>query len=232
VPTALIADDDPTVSQVLCEYLRQAQITAIAVRSGAAALAAIREHPIDVAILDVMMAPPDGLEVCRRLRADPLTAAVPIVLLTALGDELDRIAGFETGADDYVTKPFSPREVLLRTQALLRRSAIDHVAPMAQITSGDVSIDTAARLVLKGGQPLTLTTREHDLLLFFVQHPGQVFSREVLMHQVWGWAFGDESTVTVHVRRLREKVEAEPSSPVRLVTVWGAGYRWDQPHDH
>ncbi len=228
MPTVLVADDDPTVSQVLCDYLRRAGITPVAASDGAAALEVLRgDVPIDAAVLDVMMGPPDGLEVCRRLRSDPLTQMLPIVLLTALGDELDRIAGFETGADDYVTKPFSPRELLLRVQALLRRSGSGPGVGARRLTSGDLVVDTAARVVTRGSRTLQLTARELDLLAFLLEHPGQVFSREVLMHRVWGWSFGDESTVTVHVRRLREKVEDDPSSPVRLVTVWGLGYRWD-----
>jgi DNA-binding response OmpR family regulator len=228
MPTVLVADDDPTVAQVLCDYLRRASITPISVSDGEAALTAARREAVDAAVLDVMMGPPDGLEVCRRLRADPQTASMPIIMLTALGDELDRIVGFETGADDYVTKPFSPREVLLRVQALLRRGASVVAAPAPRLESGDLVIDTAARSATLGGKPLQLTTREHDLLAYFVRNPRQVFSREVLIQRVWGWSFGDESTVTVHVRRLREKIEADPSSPTRLVTVWGSGYRWDQ----
>ncbi|MFC6006281.1 response regulator transcription factor [Angustibacter luteus] len=228
MPTVLVADDDPTVSQVVCDYLRRAGITPVPAVDGAAALAIVRREQVDVAVLDVMMGPPDGLEVCRRLRADPLTSLLPIILLTALGDEIDRIAGFETGADDYVTKPFSPRELLLRVQALLRRSAPDAGVVGTTLASGDLVVDTAARVVTRAGQRLQLTTRELDLLAFLVEHPGQVFSREVLMHRVWGWSFGDDSTVTVHVRRLREKVEDDPSAPTRLVTVWGAGYRWDE----
>ena len=228
----LVADDDPTVSQVLCDYLRRAGITPVTASDGAAALEVLRgQTPVDAAVLDVMMGPPDGLEVCRRLRADPLTHQLPIVLLTALGDELDRIAGFETGADDYVTKPFSPRELLLRVEALLRRSTAQHRPGTRRLGSGDLHVDTAARTVTRDGRPLALTAREFDLLVFFLDHPGQVFSRDVLMHRVWGWSFGDESTVTVHVRRLREKVEADPSAPVRLVTVWGLGYRWDDRPD-
>ena len=224
----LVADDDPTVSQVLCDYLRRAGITPLTATDGAGALDVVRgDEPVDAAVLDVMMGPPDGLEVCRRLRSDPLTATMPIILLTALGEELDRIAGFETGADDYVTKPFSPRKLLLRVQALLRRAAPEPRTARGRLTSGDLEVDTAARTVTRAGEPLQLTHRELDLLVFFLEHPGQVFSREVLMHRVWGWSFGDESTVTVHVRRLREKVEADPSSPARLATVWGSGYRWD-----
>jgi DNA-binding response OmpR family regulator len=229
VPTVLVADDDPTVSQVLCDYLRRAGITPVTATDGAGALAAVRaEGGVDLAVLDVMMGPPDGLEVCRRLRADPLTAGLPIIVLTALGDELDRIAGFETGADDYVTKPFSPRELVLRVQAMLRRSGSGvTTSALDDVTVGAVRADLAGRQAWVDDVAVALTARELDLLAFFLQHPGQVFSREVLMHRVWGWSFGDESTVTVHVRRLREKVEADPSKPARLVTVWGAGYRWD-----
>lgn len=227
MPAVLIADDDPTVSQVLCEYLRRAEISPIAVFSGEAALTAVQDNRPDLAILDVMMGPPDGLEVCRQLRADPLTADMPIILLTAMGEELDRIAGFERGADDYVTKPFSPREIILRVEALLRRSQIARSSPSKVLRSGELLLDPSARLVTKAAMPLPLTTREYDLLSFLIQHAGQVFSREVLMRRVWGWTFGDESTVTVHVRRLREKIEDQPSAPTQLVTVWGSGYRWD-----
>ena len=227
MPTVLVADDDPTVRQVLGDYLRRAGLDVVAVEVGAAALAAAGGG--DGAVLDVMMGPPDGLEVCRRLRADPASADLPVIVLTALGEELDRIAGFETGADDYVAKPFSPRELVLRVQAVLRRRAPVEPAAAAHRVDGDLVVDPVARRAHRGGEPLRLTARELDLLLFWLDHPGQVFSREELMRRVWGWSFGDESTVTVHVRRLREKVEADPSAPTRLVTVWGAGYRWDPP---
>lgn len=226
MPTVLVADDDATVRQVLCDYLRRAGVGVVGVADGEAAMAAVGEG-VDLAVLDVMMGPPDGLEVCRRIRADGATAHLPVIILTALGDELDRIAGFETGADDYVAKPFSPRELVLRVQSLLRRSGPQaQLAPTRRL-DGDLDVDPARRLALRGGTPLHLTARELDLLLFWMENPGQVFSRDELMRRVWGWSFGDESTVTVHVRRLREKVEVEPSSPTRLVTVWGAGYRWD-----
>ncbi|MEO7745252.1 MAG: response regulator transcription factor [Actinomycetota bacterium] len=227
MPTVLVADDDPTVRQVLGDYLRRAGLDVVAVPDGAAALAAA--GGVDVAVLDVMMGPPDGLEVCRRLRADPATAHLPVIVLTALGDEVDRIVGFETGADDYVAKPFSPRELVLRVQSVLRRSTPAEPAAGAVTTrhDGDLDVDPVARRVRRAGEPLHLTARELDLLMFWLDHPGQVFSRDELMRRVWGWSFGDESTVTVHVRRLREKVEDDPSAPTRLVTVWGAGYRWD-----
>ena len=228
MPTVLVADDDPTVRQVLGDYLRRAGLDVVAVEDGAAALAAA--GGVDVAVLDVMMGPPDGLEVCRLLRADPATAHLPVIVLTALGDEVDRIVGFETGADDYVAKPFSPREMVLRVQSVLRRSAPAEPAGAAagdRRRDGDLDLDPVARRAWRAGEPLHLTARELDLLLFWLDHPGQVFSRDELMRRVWGWSFGDESTVTVHVRRLREKVEVDPSAPTRLVTVWGAGYRWD-----
>lgn len=233
VPTVLVADDDPTVRQVLTDYLRRAGLDVVAVADGESALAAITRG-VDAAVLDVMMGPPDGLEVCRRLRADPETAQLPVIVLTALGDELDRIVGFETGVDDYVAKPFSPREMVLRVQSVLRRSAPAEPpaegsagGTAARRRDGDLEVDEAGRRAWLASAPLHLTARELDLLLFWLDHPGQVFSRDELMRRVWGWSFGDESTVTVHVRRLREKVEQDPSSPTRLVTVWGAGYRWD-----
>lgn len=234
MPTVLVADDDPTVRQVLSDYLRRAGLDVVAVSDGEAALTAV-SRGVDAAVLDVMMGPPDGLEVCRRLRTDPSTAHLPVIVLTALGDELDRIAGFETGADDYVAKPFSPRELVLRVQSVLRRSApVEQVGAASADENadhhrrdGDLDLDPVARRAWRAGVPLHLTARELDLLLFWLEHPGQVFSRDELMRRVWGWSFGDESTVTVHVRRLREKVEPDPSTPTRLVTVWGAGYRWD-----
>lgn len=227
MPTVLVADDDPTVRQVLGDYLRRAGLDVVAVADGASALRAAQQG-VDLAVLDVMMGRPDGLEVCRSLRQHPATARLPVIVLTALGDELDRIMGFESGADDYVAKPFSPREMVLRVLSVLRRSTTTETSPSSeQRVDGDLVVDVGARRAWRSGTPLHLTAREQDLLLFWLDHPGQVFSRDELMRRVWGWSFGDLSTVTVHVRRLREKVEPDPSAPVRLVTVWGAGYRWD-----
>jgi DNA-binding response OmpR family regulator len=153
---------------------------------------------------------------------------VPIILLTALGSEQDRVVGLEIGADDYVTKPFSPRELVLRVDSILRRSTggLDTDVP-AVLVDGDLVVDRTRRLVTMDGQEAALTARELDLLAFLVARPGVAFSRDDLLQQVWGWSFGDQSTVTVHVRRLREKVEADPTNPVRLRTVWGVGYRWE-----
>ena len=164
----------------------------------------------------------DGLEVCRRLRAD---GDVPVIMLTALGEETDRVVGLELGADDYVTKPFSPRELALRVDSVLRRAS---AAPAPQrLVDGDLVVDAARARGHRDGEVLALTGREFDLLRFLLAHPGTAYSREDLLQQVWGWSFGDQSTVTVHVRRLREKVERDPTRPVRLCTVWGVGYRWE-----
>lgn len=155
------------------------------------------------------------------------TSAVPVVMLTALGEEEHRIAGLELGADDYVAKPFSPRELVLRVASVLRRVKVAPAVSTAPVTDGDLEVDPGARKAALRGTELALTGREFDLLLFLVTHPGTVFTREQLLERVWGWNFGDQSTVTVHVRRLREKVERDPAKPERIATVWGVGYRYD-----
>ena len=167
----------------------------------------------------------DGLEVCRRLRAKG--DDVPVIMLTALGSETDRVVGLEHGADDYVTKPFSPRELVLRVESVLRRAGERSGRLSGTVTDGDLVVDSTEHTATLAGRRLALTAREFDLLRFFLGHPGQAFSRDELLKQVWGWSFGDQSTVTVHVRRLREKIEADPTHPVRLATVWGVGYRWE-----
>jgi DNA-binding response OmpR family regulator len=147
-------------------------------------------------------------------------------MLTALGSETDRVVGLEHGADDYVTKPFSPRELALRVESVLRRAG-ERGAATGTVSDGDLVVDSAQHTATLAGHRLALTAREFDLLRFFVSHPGHAFSRDELLQKVWGWSFGDQSTVTVHVRRLREKVETDPTHPVRLATVWGVGYRWE-----
>jgi two-component system response regulator ResD len=230
----LVVDDDPIVAEVVVDYLRNAGMEPRHAVDGPTALAIAQEWRPDLVVLDLMLPGIDGLEVCRRLRAawgepDPL----PVIMLTALSDEDDRVLGLETGADDYVTKPFSPRELALRVQAVLRRTGpplppeAEVATPPVPLRSGPVEVDVAARRARKGGRELSLTVREFDLLAFFVAHPGQAFTRAELMQQVWGWSFGDQSTVTVHVRRLRDKVEDEPASPALLRTVRGIGYCWD-----
>lgn len=221
----LVVDDDATVREVVVDYLRNAGHEVHEAADGAGALDAVRQGGTDLLVLDVMMPGLDGLEVCRRLR---LHSDVPIVLLTALGSEQDRVVGLEIGADDYVTKPFSPRELVLRVDSILRRSVggLDTDAPSV-IVDGDLVIDRDRRLVTLAGKETALTAREFDLLTFFTSRPGIAFSRDDLLQRVWGWSFGDQSTVTVHVRRLREKIEADPTTPTRLLTVWGVGYRWE-----
>jgi DNA-binding response OmpR family regulator len=169
----------------------------------------------------------DGLEVCRRLRA---RWPIPVVMLTALGDETDRLVGFETGADDYVTKPFSPRELALRVRSVLRRSrgaGLPDQADLGTITDGDLLVDLSAHEVRANGKLVQLTSREYDLLVFLIRNPRKAFTREQLLTEVWSWTFGDTSTVTVHVRRLREKLESDPTLPKRILTVWGVGYRYE-----
>lgn len=220
----LVVDDDVTVREVVVSYLRADGHTVAEAADGAAALAQMRAEPADLVVLDLMMPEIDGLEVCRRLRA---MGDVPIVMLTALGAEADRVIGLETGADDYVTKPFSPRELVLRIGALLRRAGERGDSGGDLVTDGGLVVDPRRHAAILDGEPLALTVREFDLLRFLVAHPGVAYSRDDLLQHVWGWSFGDQSTVTVHVRRLREKVERDPTKPTRLVTVWGVGYRWE-----
>ena len=219
----LVVDDDHTVREVVVSYLRAHRHEVVEAADGETALRAMRETPADLVVLDLMLPGIDGLEVCRRLRT---ASEVPVIMLTALGSETDRVVGLELGADDYVTKPFSPRELALRVDSVLRRSGERPAAP-TRLTDGDLVVDTGSHVATLGDQILALTVREFDLLRFLVANPGVAYSRDALLQQVWGWSFGDQSTVTVHVRRLREKVEADPTRPVRLVTVWGVGYRWE-----
>ena len=218
----LVVDDDHTVREVVVSYLRAHEHDVVEAVDGETALTSMRDTPCDLVVLDLMLPGIDGLEVCRQLRA---TTDVPVIMLTALGEETDRVVGLETGADDYVTKPFSPRELALRVDSVLRRTGS---APAPQVlVDGDLVVDEAAHVATRGGVALALTAREFDLLRFLVANPGTAYSREELLHHVWGWSIGDHSTVTVHVRRLREKVERDPTRPERLQTVWGVGYRWE-----
>ena len=185
------------------------------------------EKQPDLMVLDLMLPEVDGLEVCRQVRAS--WPDLPVVMLTALAEPDDRIAGLEVGADDYVTKPFSPREVVLRVDSVLRRSGNGVPHERTVLIAGPIAVDTAARRATRDGVELALTVRELDLLSFLLAHPGQAFDRKQLMQEVWGWTFGDQSTVTVHVRRLREKVEQDPTNPTLIQTVWGIGYRLELP---
>jgi DNA-binding response OmpR family regulator len=229
----VVVDDDPTVADVVGRYLVRDGHTVECVHDGQEALRRIAEQQPDLVVLDLMLPGIDGLEVCRRLRE---RWPIPVVMLTALGDETDRLAGFEIGADDYVTKPFSPRELAMRVRSVLRRSR--SAAPggttdapgqgeQELLTDRDVTVDLAAHEVSISGKLVQLTSREYDLLVFLLRNPRQAFTREQLLNEVWGWTFGDTSTVTVHVRRLREKLETDPTMPRRIVTVWGVGYRYE-----
>jgi DNA-binding response OmpR family regulator len=223
----LVVDDDPTVSDVVRRYLEQAGCDVELAADGADGLAAIAAHRPDLVVLDLMMPGIDGLEVCRRIRRQ--LPDLPVIMLTALGEEADRVLGLEVGADDYVTKPFSPRELVLRIRSVLRRAAAPAANPAgpARLVDADLTVDVARRVATLVGTPLSLTVREFDLLVHLMRHPGLAWSRADLLDRVWGWQFGDQSTVTVHVRRLREKIEENPAEPRRISTIWGVGYRYD-----
>lgn len=222
----LVVDDDSTVRNVVVDYLKASGLQVSQAIDGLAALESVERELPDLIVLDLMLPRIDGLEVFRRLRS--AGHEMPVIMLTAKSSEADRILGLETGADDYVTKPCSPRELVLRVQSVLRRSAPAHNEPQREeILDGSLRIDLTARRAFRAGQELQLTMREFDLLAFIVAHPNQVLSREQLMRAVWGWDLGDLSTVTVHVRRIRTKIERDPDQPQRLVTVWGRGYRWE-----
>ena len=221
-----MVDDDSTVAEIVAGYLDRAGFTVDRAADGPEAVARATAVRPDLVVLDLMLPGIDGLEVCRRLRGQ---GPMPVVMLTARGDEDDRILGLEVGADDYVTKPFSPRELVLRVESVLRRAGTPAPVPGPWLRSGPLAVDPTARRATRGGTELALTIREFDLLVFFLRHPGRAWSREELMSQVWGWEFGDFSTVTVHVRRLREKIEDDPAHPRLISTVWGVGYRFDPP---
>jgi DNA-binding response OmpR family regulator len=225
----LLVEDDDTVAEVVDSYLRAAGMTVVRCADGSSAVATALGSAPDLVVLDVMLPGLDGYEVLRRLRDQAVTA--PVIMLTALADEDDRVRGLEVGADDYLTKPFSPRELVLRVKSVLRRTApvVPAVPPAVQpvLADGDLVVDTSSRKVELAGRPVAMTLREFDLLTYFLQNRNRVLSRDALLAAVWGWDVGDPSTVTVHVRRLREKLETSPQSPTRLVTVWGRGYRWD-----
>ena len=219
----LVVDDEPTITDVVSRYLQRAGYGTRVAADGPDALRLASEERPDLVVLDLMLPGMDGLELCRWIRA---RSDLPVIMLTARGEEADRIVGLELGADDYVTKPFSPRELAARVRTVLRRSTPPTVAD-ARLTFDRLEIDASTREVTKAGEPVRLTAREFDLLWFLASHPRRVFSRSQLMDRVWGYeAALDTGTVTVHVRRLREKVEDDPSRPRFLETVWGVGYRF------
>jgi DNA-binding response OmpR family regulator len=223
--SVLIVDDEPTIAEVVARYLERAGYRTRVAGDGAQALQAAAEHRPDLVVLDLMLPGLDGLRVMRRLR-DQDAEPIGVILLTARGEESDRVIGLRLGADDYVVKPFSPVELVARVDAVLRRvEKPSEAAPALEL--GEIRIEPAARQVFARGDVVTLTQREFDVLLFMARHPGQVFSREQLMEAVWQYSFyTDTSTVTVHIRRLRAKLEAEPARPRHIETVWGVGYRF------
>jgi two-component system, OmpR family, response regulator ResD len=221
-----VVDDEPQVLEVLKLYLRREGFRVDTATDGVAALAAIQTHLPDLVVLDLMLPKIDGLEVFRRLRAQ---CAVPVIMLTAKGDEVDRILGLELGADDYIVKPFSPREVVARVKNVLRRASPASPESDKALTYGRLRIDPQSRAVEVSNRKIDLTNKEFDLFYFLAKHPGQVFTRAQLLDQVWGYEFyGDASTVTVHLRRLREKIETNPAEPCYLATVWGIGYKFEK----
>jgi len=226
-PRILVVEDDLTVSEVVTRYLEREGFAVEVAYDGAVALERALADPPELVVLDVMIPSVDGFEVCRRLRA---AVPVPVIMLTARGEEADRIVGLELGADDYVSKPFSPRELTARIKAVLRRAG-GAVATAGEepttLQAGALEVDTVAHEARRDGELVALTSREFDLLVHFMRNPRRAFRREQLLEQVWGFACGDTSTVTVHVRRLREKVEADPADPRHVRTVWGVGYRFE-----
>ena len=221
----LVVDDEPIVRDVVVRYLERDGFETLIAADGDAARILIEEHEPALVVLDVMLPGTDGLSLCRWIRE---RSSLPVILLTARGEEADRIVGLELGADDYVTKPFSPRELSARVRAVLRRSETSPPSPET-VSFGGVELDASARQVRKDGALVELTMREFDLLWFLASHPGHAFSRDQLMDRVWGYTSAVETgTVTVHVRRLREKIETDPQQPFHLKTVWGVGYRLDR----
>ena len=229
-PTILVVDDEQSISEVVSLYLTRSGYEVKVVHDGKAALQALTQYKPDLVVLDLMLPGIDGWEITRRLRAEGNT---PIIMLTARKEEADRILGLEMGADDYVVKPFSPQELVSRVRAVLRR-AQGQAAPITPpnqeraLDFADLKIDPVTRLVTANGTEIGLTVKEFDLLYFLARHPRQVFNRDQLLDQVWGeTAYIDPSTVTVHVRRVREKIEADPAHPHHIHTVWGVGYKFE-----
>jgi two-component system, OmpR family, response regulator ResD len=221
--TVLVVDDEPIVRDVVVRYLAQEGYRTLEAGDGDTARALLEQEEPSLIVLDLMLPGTDGLALCRWIRGH---SQLPVIMVTALGEEADRLTGLELGADDYLTKPFSPRELVARIKAVLRRSR-DGAAKAERIVVGDLAIDSARREVTRRGQTLLLTALEFDLLWFFAGHPNRLFTRQQLMEKVWGYRSAlDTGTVTVHIRRLRSKIEDDPSRPQLLETVWGSGYRF------
>jgi phosphate regulon transcriptional regulator PhoB len=224
--TILVVEDEPDIGDLVKYHLEKAGFSARTVTDGKHALELIVREPPDLVILDLMLPGMDGLEVCRRLRGNPATRGTPVIMLTAKTEEVDRIVGLEMGADDYVPKPFSPRELVARVKAVLRRTATPIEPSEAPVTVGDLRLDPARHEVTRNDKPVPLSAMEFRLLEFFLRHRGRVYTRTQLLDQVWGRdRFVEPRTVDVHIRRLREKVEDDPRRPSLILTVRGFGYK-------
>jgi DNA-binding response OmpR family regulator len=221
----LVVDDESTIREVVRRYLEREGFSVQEAADGYAALDAVQDAPPDLIVLDLMLPGIDGLTITQNLRQ---RHTIPIIMLTAKGEVSDRIRGLEVGADDYLAKPFSPQELVARVHAVLRRSDMAEPAPGQRLSFGPLELDPASRLVTRAGEQLSLTATEFDLLWHLASHARQVFTRAQLLDQVWGYEYyGDASTVTVHISRLREKIEPDPSKPRFIVTVWGVGYKFE-----
>jgi two-component system alkaline phosphatase synthesis response regulator PhoP len=231
MPTVQIVEDSPDIAELIRHYLKRAGYETVVVGSGRDALTKARQSAPDLVVLDIMLPDLDGLQICQALRADPATARIPILMLTAKGEEADRVRGLELGADDYVTKPFSLRELTARIRAIFRRAeqaAATQAPPVVDL--GRVQVDLAGHRVLRDGQPLPIKPKAFELLAFLVRHPGQVFSRDQLLENVWGYDYaGETRTVDVHVHWLRSELEEDPATPQYLHTVRGVGYVFRRP---
>jgi DNA-binding response OmpR family regulator len=220
----LVVDDEPTIVEFVKINLEKAGFEVLTAGDGEAALQVAAASQPDVIVLDIMLPGKDGFEVCRELRR---TSSTPIIMLTARDDDIDKVLGLELGADDYLTKPFNPRELVARIKAILRRVDRRSTINAQVITQGRIQLDLDRHQVVAGGRQVDLTPKEFELLELLMRSPGRVFSREILLEQLWGYDFfGDSKTIDVHIRRLREKVEEDPSSPTHILTVWGVGYKF------
>jgi two-component system, OmpR family, response regulator ResD len=224
-PSILVVDDEHTIREVIRRYLERDGFEVREAADGQAALAEVETHPPDLVVLDLMLPGVDGLTITRQIRQH---SRVPIIMLTAKGETSDRIYGLDLGADDYMAKPFSPQELVSRIRAVLRRASENDLLQQPALEFDGLQIDPATRLVSLQGREVILTAKEFDLLWFLARHPRQVFTRSQLLDHVWGYEFGgDSSTITVSIRRLREKVERDPSQPRYILTVWGVGYKFE-----
>ncbi|HLY24730.1 MAG TPA: response regulator transcription factor, partial [Aggregatilineales bacterium] len=217
-----------TLAETLAENLTEEGHTVLTAHDGERGLTAIRTEMPDLVILDIMLPVLDGLSLCRMVRKDSSISHIPIIMLTARGTEVDKIIGLETGADDYIVKPFGLGEFLARVRAVMRRARGNNASVPDELTSSDLRVDLTGRRAFRGERELHLSNKEFDLLTELMRNQGAVLSRDLILTKVWGYEyFGDKRTVDVHIRWLREKIEDDPSDPQRIATVRGVGYRFE-----